>query len=62
MVTLIIMDGLGERKEKQGNAVKLQGMPNLKKLEKKFPKTFLNASGEAVGLTPGQMGNSEVGH
>ncbi|MBE7082612.1 MAG: 2,3-bisphosphoglycerate-independent phosphoglycerate mutase [Clostridiales bacterium] len=62
MVTLVIMDGLGINKSKHGNAVKLQGMPNLKKLKALFPHTELQASGEFVGLTKGQMGNSEVGH
>ena len=62
MVTLVIMDGLGIRKSKIGNAVKLQGMPNMNKLKKIFPYTEINASGSYVGLTDGQMGNSEVGH
>ena len=62
MVTLVIMDGLGIRKSKEGNAVKLQGMPNINKLKKQFPHTEIEASGEFVGLTKGQMGNSEVGH
>lgn len=62
MVTLIIMDGFGVRKEEFGNAIKSSGIPNLKKLMKKYPHTLLNASGEAVGLPAGQMGNSEVGH
>ena len=62
MVTLVIMDGLGIRKSKDGNAIKLQGMPNMEKLKKQFPYTQIEASGEYVGLTAGQMGNSEVGH
>ena len=62
MVTLIIMDGFGLRKEGFGNAIKANGTPNLKKLMKKYPHTKLNASGEAVGLPTGQMGNSDVGH
>ncbi|MBO7527914.1 MAG: 2,3-bisphosphoglycerate-independent phosphoglycerate mutase [Clostridia bacterium] len=62
MVTLVIMDGLGIRKSKIGNAVKLQGMPNMNKLKKLFPYTEIQASGEYVGLSAGQMGNSEVGH
>ena len=62
MVTLIILDGFGLRKEKEGNAIKTQGTPNLAKLYKKYPHTTLLASGEAVGLPKGQMGNSEVGH
>lgn len=61
MVTLVILDGFGINKSKYGNAIKLQGTPHLDKL-KSFPKTTLKASGEAVGLSEGQMGNSEVGH
>lgn len=62
MVTLIILDGFGERRKKLGNAIKLQGTPNLDKLKKDYPHALLKASGEAVGLSEGQMGNSEVGH
>ena len=62
MVTLIIMDGFGERKEKFGNAIKSQGTPYLDKLKKAYPHTVLDASGTAVGLPEGVMGNSEVGH
>ncbi len=62
MVTLIILDGFGIRKEKFGNAIAAAGTPNLDKLIKQFPNTTLKASGNAVGLPEGQMGNSEVGH
>ena len=62
MVTLVIMDGFGERKEKFGNAIKSQGTPFLDKLKKNYPHTLLDASGTAVGLPAGVMGNSEVGH
>ena len=62
MVTLVILDGFGERKEKYGNAIKCQGTPNLDKLKKQYSHTILQASGEAVGLPAGVMGNSEVGH
>ncbi len=62
MVTLIILDGFGIRKESFGNAIKSAGTPNLDKLLKKYPNTQLEASGLAVGLPEGQMGNSEVGH
>lgn len=61
MITLVILDGFGINKSKYGNAIKLQGTPYLDKL-KHFPRTELLASGEAVGLSDGQMGNSEVGH
>ena len=62
MVTLVILDGFGERKEKFGNAIKAQGTPYLDKLKKEYPHTLLNASGEYVGLLKGDDGNSEVGH
>ena len=62
MVTLVILDGFGEKKEKFGNAIKSQGTPNLDKLKKMYPHTLIEASGEAVGLPKGVMGNSEVGH
>lgn len=62
MVTLVILDGFGERKSKFGNAIKSQGTPHLDKLKKMYPNTLLKASAEAVGLPAGVMGNSEVGH
>ena len=61
MVTLLILDGFGYREEINGNAIKLQGTPNLDKLNE-YSHTLIEASGRAVGLTDGQMGNSEVGH
>ncbi len=62
MVTLIILDGFGLNKKKFGNAIKSAGTPNLDKLKKIYPYTTLKASGEAVGLPKGVMGNSEAGH
>lgn len=62
MVTLVILDGFGEKKEKFGNAIKSQGTPYLDKLKKLYPHTTIEASGEYVGLPKGVMGNSEVGH
>ena len=61
MVSLIILDGFGLNEKKGGNAIAQQGTLNLDKLNE-FPYTTLEASGEAVGLIFGQMGNSEVGH
>lgn len=61
-VMLVIMDGWGWRQERDGNAVLLANTPNLDSYYKKYPFTLLKASGEAVGLPAGQMGNSEVGH
>ena len=62
MVTLIILDGFGIRKEKFGNAIESAGTPHLDKLKKMYAHGSLLASGNAVGLPSGQMGNSEVGH
>lgn len=62
MVTLVILDGFGEKKEKYGNAIKSQGTPYLDKLKKMYPHTLIQASGKYVGLPDGVMGNSEVGH
>ena len=62
MVTLVVLDGFGIKKEKYGNAIACAGTPNLDKLLKLYPHTTLLASGNAVGLPDGQMGNSEVGH
>lgn len=62
MVTLVILDGFGYRKEAYGNAIKAAGTPNLDKLCKKYPHTILHASSEHVGLPENTMGNSEVGH
>lgn len=61
-VILVIMDGYGIRQETGGNAIYMAKKPNLDFLFNKYPHTLLNASGEAVGLPEGQMGNSEVGH
>jgi len=59
---LIIMDGFGCREEKNGNAIAMQGTPNIDAIMAKYPNTRIGASGLSVGLPDGQMGNSEVGH
>lgn len=59
---LLIMDGYGLCEQSDKSAVCLAKTPNLDKYFKTYPHTRLNASGEAVGLPDGQMGNSEVGH
>ncbi|MDW5549028.1 2,3-bisphosphoglycerate-independent phosphoglycerate mutase [Methanosarcina sp.] len=59
---LIILDGWGYREAIEGNAVLAAKTPNLDHLMEEYPWCFLEASGEAVGLPEGQMGNSEVGH
>ncbi|WP_342598816.1 2,3-bisphosphoglycerate-independent phosphoglycerate mutase [Psychrobacillus sp. FSL H8-0483] len=61
-VALIILDGFGLRHESYGNAVALAHKPNFDRYWRDFPNASLTASGEAVGLPEGQMGNSEVGH
>ena len=61
-VAIIILDGFGCRKETKGNAVAQAKKPNFDRLWEKYPHAQLLASGEAVGLPEGQMGNSEVGH
>ncbi len=61
-VLLLILDGWGYRKEKRGNAIAEAKTPVLNKLWKKYPHTFLQAAGKEVGLPPGFIGNSEVGH
>ncbi len=59
---LIIMDGFGVNPSKINNAVCEANTPNLDNYFSKYPHTTLQASGGAVGLPDGQMGNSEVGH
>src|SRR5574344_1656 len=59
---LMILDGFGDNKNKEGNAIKLANTPNIDKLMKKYPTTDIFTSGLHVGLPEGQMGNSEVGH
>lgn len=61
-VCLIIMDGYGLADPSTTNAVSVAKKPNLDRIFKEFDVKTLNASGEAVGLPEGQMGNSEVGH
>lgn len=62
LAAIIILDGFGIRQEKQGNAVKQANKPNFDRYWEKYPHNQLQASGKAVGLPEGQMGNSEVGH
>jgi 2,3-bisphosphoglycerate-independent phosphoglycerate mutase len=61
-VVLVILDGWGIAPPGPGNAVELAHTPVFDELWEAYPNTTLAASGEAVGLPPGQMGNSEVGH
>ena len=59
---LMILDGFGLNPSDYGNAVKAAHTPNLDKIFEMYPHIRLQASGLAVGLPEGQMGNSEVGH
>ncbi|MGN0162641.1 MAG: 2,3-bisphosphoglycerate-independent phosphoglycerate mutase [Candidatus Ornithomonoglobus sp.] len=61
-IALIIMDGYGINSNTEGNAIAAANKPNLDSYLKNYPHTQLQASGLAVGLPDGQMGNSEVGH
>jgi 2,3-bisphosphoglycerate-independent phosphoglycerate mutase len=61
-VCLVILDGWGLAPPGPGNAVDLADTPVFDALWERYPHTTLAASGEAVGLPAGQMGNSEVGH
>ncbi|MEK7269525.1 MAG: 2,3-bisphosphoglycerate-independent phosphoglycerate mutase [Planctomycetota bacterium] len=61
-VVLVIRDGWGMSEEPRGNAILAAGTPRLDALLKRYPFTFVEASGDAVGLPRGQMGSSEIGH
>lgn len=61
-VAIIILDGLGWREETYGNAVAQANKPNFDRYWNEYPHSTMQASGLAVGLPEGQMGNSEVGH
>src|SRR6202044_919342 len=59
---LIVLDGWGWREDKKDNAIAVAKTPTFNRLWKEYPHALLEASGLAVGLPEGQMGNSEVGH
>jgi 2,3-bisphosphoglycerate-independent phosphoglycerate mutase len=61
-VFLIVLDGFGDGKHSPFNAILNSHMPFYKTLSKTYPRAQLMTCGEAVGLPPGVMGNSEVGH
>src|SRR5205809_6277209 len=61
-VALIVLDGWGFRPGREGNAVELGDTPTWHRLWARAPRTLLDASGLAVGLPEGQIGDSEVGH
>jgi 2,3-bisphosphoglycerate-independent phosphoglycerate mutase len=59
---LMILDGWGHREERADNAIAIADTPCWDRLWRGDPHSLIETSGEAVGLPPGQMGNSEVGH
>lgn len=61
-MVLCILDGWGNRAERENNAIALADTPNWDRMVAQWPTTQVACSGEDVGLPPGQMGNSEVGH
>src|SRR5213596_2551891 len=61
-VVLIVLDGWGFRPGREGNAIELGKTPTWHRLWDRASRTLLEASGLAVGLPEGQIGNSEVGH
>jgi 2,3-bisphosphoglycerate-independent phosphoglycerate mutase len=61
-VLLVVLDGWGNRAEREANAIAIAGTPCVDALRAEFPYTQVETSGNAVGLPEGQMGNSEVGH
>ncbi len=62
VVCLIILDGFGYREETAGNAIAAAHKPTFDHIWSTYPHTLLQASGDAVGLPRGMMGNSETGH
>lgn len=61
-VCLIILDGFGYREDTVGNAIAAAKKPTFDRIWAEYPHTLLSASGPAVGLPKGMMGNSETGH
>jgi 2,3-bisphosphoglycerate-independent phosphoglycerate mutase len=57
-----VLDGFGISNDREHNAIALARTPVYDALLQRYPNAQLIASGEAVGLPAGQMGNSEVGH
>jgi 2,3-bisphosphoglycerate-independent phosphoglycerate mutase len=61
-IVLLILDGFGHSDNNEHNAISKASTPNWDSLNKECSNTLINASESYVGLPPGQMGNSEVGH
>ncbi len=61
-LVLVVLDGFGVGRRPEADAIAAARMPVWRALLAEWPHALLDASGAAVGLPPGQMGNSEVGH
>lgn len=61
-VVLVVLDGWGHREDTKDNGIASASTPTMDRLMREYPHTLLEASGRAVGLPDGQIGNSEVGH
>jgi 2,3-bisphosphoglycerate-independent phosphoglycerate mutase len=61
-VVLVVLDGWGYREEEEHNAIAEAHTPFWDEMWQKYPHSLLSASGEALGLPPGQIGSSEIGH
>jgi len=61
-IVLVVLDGFGIGRDPAADAIAAARMPVWRALLRRWPNAVLRASEEAVGLPPGQMGNSEVGH
>lgn len=61
-IVLVVLDGFGIGRDPAGDAIAAASMPTWRALLARWPHAVLRASEDAVGLPPGQMGNSEVGH
>jgi 2,3-bisphosphoglycerate-independent phosphoglycerate mutase len=59
---IVLLDGWGENSPLPGNLIIKANTPRMDDFKNKYPSTLLSASGEAVGLPPGTVGNSEAGH
>jgi 2,3-bisphosphoglycerate-independent phosphoglycerate mutase len=57
-VVLVVLDGWGYREAREGNAIRMAHVPTWDRLWSRAPRTLLDASGLAVGLPEGQMGNT----
>jgi len=62
LVLLVVLDGWGISAPGPGNPISQANLPNMKKFMSAYPHTQLQASGDAVGLPPGEVGNTETGH